>query len=58
MPLWFAEYKCGCVSEFVNKKSDLLEYCGIHGDDIRNKWPSELGGEERDEGESDNTAGV
>lgn len=30
---WFAEYACGCVSELVRSRKDLLEYCGTHGDD-------------------------
>lgn len=28
---WFEEYECGCVSEIVRLKRDLLGYCGQHG---------------------------
>ena len=32
---WFEEYACGCCSETVRAKKDLLGYCGKHGDDRR-----------------------
>lgn len=32
---WFEEYRCGCVSETEKHKSDLLGYCGRHGDSRR-----------------------
>lgn len=32
---WWEEYKCGCVSETVPRKKDLLGYCKHHGDDRR-----------------------
>lgn len=32
---WFEEYRCGCVSEVVKRKRDLLGYCGKHGEDRR-----------------------
>lgn len=32
---WFEEYACGCVSETVDRKRDLLGYCAIHGADQR-----------------------
>jgi len=32
---WFEEYKCGCVSEIVRTKKELLGYCKSHGDDRR-----------------------
>jgi len=32
---WFEEYRCGCVSEIVRRKKDLLGYCEHHGDKRR-----------------------
>ena len=32
---WWEEYACGCVSETVERKKDLLGYCGKHGDERR-----------------------
>lgn len=29
--IWIAGYKCGCSAD-ADRKSDLLEYCGVHGD--------------------------
>lgn len=29
---WFEEYRCGCISETVDRKKDLLGYCEKHGD--------------------------
>lgn len=29
---WLAEFKCGCT-EVTDYKRDLLDYCGIHGED-------------------------
>ena len=36
---WWEEYRCGCVSDFVKRKKDLLGYCAIHGEDTRHIWP-------------------
>ena len=36
---WWEEYACGCVSETVKRKRDLLGYCGIHGADRRHVHP-------------------
>lgn len=36
---WWEEYKCGCVSETVKHKKDLLGYCKFHGDDRRRIYP-------------------
>jgi len=30
---WFEEYECGCVSDTVRTRSELLGYCGQHGGD-------------------------
>ncbi len=30
---WFEEYTCGCVSETVAKRRELLGYCAQHGAD-------------------------
>lgn len=30
--LWFEYYGCGCVSDYVRLKRDLVGYCGQHGD--------------------------
>lgn len=27
---WFEEYGCGCISETVKRRKDLLGYCGQH----------------------------
>jgi hypothetical protein len=32
---WFEDYTCGCVSDIVRFKKDLLGYCGQHGTDRR-----------------------
>jgi hypothetical protein len=32
---WYEEYRCGCVSETVRRKRDLLGYCPKHGEDRR-----------------------
>lgn len=33
---WFEEYKfCGCVSEVVATKKELVGYCKFHGGDRR-----------------------
>ncbi len=32
---WWEEYRCGCVSETVKRKKDLLGYCPKHGEDRR-----------------------
>lgn len=36
---YFEDYACGCVSEIVRYKKDLLGYCGQHGDSRRYVWP-------------------
>lgn len=36
MSLWIYEYGCGC-SDGPKEKSEMLEYCGIHGNDLRKK---------------------
>lgn len=36
---WFEEYTCGCVSEIVSNKDNLLGYCGKHGNDRRKIHP-------------------
>lgn len=35
---WTEEYRCGCVSESVDRKKDLLGYCGKHGDSRRSVY--------------------
>jgi hypothetical protein len=32
--LYIAEYKCGCTED-SKKKKDLLNYCAIHGGDLK-----------------------
>lgn len=32
---YYEEYKCGCTSNTVRSKRDLVGYCGKHGDDRR-----------------------
>lgn len=32
---WFEEYGCGCVSEVVKLKKELIGYCAKHGNDRR-----------------------
>lgn len=32
---WWEEYGCGCVSDTVRRKKDLLGYCKYHGNDRR-----------------------
>jgi len=36
--LWFEEYRCGCVSEYVKYKKDLLGYCATHGENRRGAY--------------------
>ncbi|TXH41274.1 MAG: hypothetical protein E6Q97_37895 [Desulfurellales bacterium] len=37
---WFESYlKCGCVSDFADRKKDLLGYCPTHGTDREHAWP-------------------
>ncbi len=36
---YFEDYRCGCVSEVVKRKRDLLGYCSTHGEDRRQIWP-------------------
>jgi len=36
---WWEEYKCGCTSETVKRKVDLLGYCPQHGEDRRHIHP-------------------
>lgn len=37
---WWEDYACGCVSQTVLRKRDLLGYCPIHGENRRNVWPA------------------
>lgn len=30
---WSESYRCGCVSDKVDRKKDLVGYCGQHGED-------------------------
>jgi hypothetical protein len=32
---FWEEYRCGCVSETVNRRRDLMGYCPKHGEDRR-----------------------
>lgn len=32
---WWEEYECGCTSETVRLKRELLGYCRFHGDSRR-----------------------
>lgn len=36
--IWFEEYECGCVSDYVDRKCDLVGYCGVHGNDRRHAY--------------------
>lgn len=36
---YFEDYKCGCVSGYVERKKDLRGYCGQHGQSRRQVWP-------------------
>ena len=36
--VWIVQYECGCTDEAAHKR-DLLEYCGIHGDDVQVLYP-------------------
>jgi hypothetical protein len=40
---WFEEYRCGCVSDVVKRKKELLGYCGQHGDNWRGRFKSAIG---------------
>ena len=40
---WFEEYECGCVSETVRTKAELLGYCGQHGGDRKGVFREALG---------------
>lgn len=35
---WIYQYKCGC-SDGPKKKSEMSEYCPIHGSDLMVKYP-------------------
>jgi hypothetical protein len=35
---YFEEYKCGCLSEVVKRRKDLMGYCEKHGSDRRTVW--------------------
>jgi len=35
---WFAEYECGCCSEYFRYKKNILDYCATHGDDVRHYY--------------------
>jgi hypothetical protein len=39
---WFEDYSCGCVSESVERKRDLLGYCAVHGNERRYVWPESM----------------
>ena len=39
---WFEEYRCGCVSEIVRFKKELVGYCGTHGDNRRAIFPTRI----------------
>ena len=54
---WWEEYDfCGCVSEVVPHKRDLLGYCGRHGGDRRGAAHREVDwSEEREEDEIERT---
>ena len=34
---WWEEYRCGCISNTVRTKKELLGYCPKHGDDFRHQ---------------------
>ena len=36
---WFEEYSCGCVSDVVRTKRELVGYCGKHGSNRRHVYP-------------------
>ncbi len=36
---WYEEYRCGCVSDTVRRKRELLGYCGKHGDERTARSP-------------------
>lgn len=40
-----AEYKCGCT-DVQNRRNELLEYCGTHGDDRRRIYKLPVKGKE------------
>ena len=55
MPRWpryFAEYKCGDVSE-IGQKIDIIDYCPTCGKNVRYWWPilSDLEEKENDDTE-------
>ena len=39
---WFEAYRCGCVSEIVARKKDLIGYCGKHGAESQHGSPFRL----------------
>ena len=34
---WIYHYRCGC-SDGPKPKSEMTEYCGIHGDDLQDAY--------------------
>ena len=40
MSKWFEIYDCGCESDEVEGKKNLLGYCGTHGEDMRAVFPA------------------
>jgi hypothetical protein len=36
---WFEEYGCGCISETVKRRKDLLGYCGQHEKNRKRIFP-------------------
>lgn len=41
---WWEEYPCGCISETLTFKKDLLGYCDIHGGSTIHVYPEEITG--------------
>jgi len=39
---WFEEYRCECVSLYVERKRELLGYCPVHGETRRHAWRVKL----------------
>jgi len=48
---WFEDYRCGCVSDLCDCKSDLLGFCAIHGADRRGVYKEWSGISVKDEGD-------
>lgn len=43
---WFAEYRCGCVSDYSRLKKEVLGYCPTHGENSRHFHKVPMGDEE------------